>query len=275
LSTRAYLVLHEMKPEISDALRIARNLSDAVVSDRRMSEQESQLRFVVVALISALQAYLRELLEERADQLAVSWNELSEIEKRYVGVQSLKRMTEFFEEDSDKELADSKRVDALRIAILDCAAWQEQPSLLARSPHRQKLDGFLQNNGSKVLDRIISYHSACELSFFDWLSKFHAKYRGLADALDIVIATRNDVCHGTFARRVTMRDVRKFRVLVYRMVAMIEPYIAARKDGSAPLDPSRTAISERAYYRWLERGRGDHNAADDWLSAEKELKYWM
>ena len=260
-----------MKPEISSALRLAKGLSEGVQPDRRMSEQECQLRFVVVALISALQAYIRELLEERADQLSVSWNGLNEIEKRYVGVQSLTRMTPFFGADSDTALGDPKRVEALRAAILDCAAWQHQPSLLTSSSYRQKLDGFLQNNGSGVLDRIISRHSACELGFFDWLGKFHEKYRGLADALDIIIATRNDVSHGTFARRVTLRDVRGFRVLVYRMIAMIEPYVRARRDGSAPLDPTHAAIAERAYFRWIDRGGGDQNADHDWLLAEREL----
>lgn len=206
-----------MRPEIADSFRIAKDLSTEVLLGRRMSGQEFQLRLTTVALISVLQAYLRELLEERADRLGSSWDELNELEKRYVGVQSLRRLEDFFAEKSDKDLSDTKQVNAFRTALLDCAAWQTNPALLTQSSYRQKLDGFLQNNGSKVLDRIISRHSACEMSFFNWLSKFHPKYRGLGDALDITISTRNDVAHGTFERRVTLRDVRKFRVWVERL----------------------------------------------------------
>jgi hypothetical protein len=35
--------------------------------------------------------------------------------------------------------------------------------------------------------------------------------------------------------------------------------------------PPREQIEERAYYRYLERGRADGRALDDWLTAEAEL----
>jgi hypothetical protein len=34
----------------------------------------------------------------------------------------------------------------------------------------------------------------------------------------------------------------------------------------------REQIAERAYYRYLERGRADGRALDDWLDAETELR---
>ena len=36
--------------------------------------------------------------------------------------------------------------------------------------------------------------------------------------------------------------------------------------------PVREQIEERAYYRYLERGRTDGHALDDWLTAEAELR---
>jgi hypothetical protein len=35
--------------------------------------------------------------------------------------------------------------------------------------------------------------------------------------------------------------------------------------------PVREQIEERAYYHYLERGRSDGHALDDWLAAEAEL----
>jgi hypothetical protein len=35
--------------------------------------------------------------------------------------------------------------------------------------------------------------------------------------------------------------------------------------------PDRERIAERAYYRYLERGRADGRALDDWLDAETEF----
>jgi len=34
----------------------------------------------------------------------------------------------------------------------------------------------------------------------------------------------------------------------------------------------RDQIAERAYYRYVERGRADGGALDDWLSAETEVR---
>ena len=44
--------------------------------------------------------------------------------------------------------------------------------------------------------------------------------------------------------------------------------IRAHSDG----EPSRDQIQERAYYRYVERGRADGKALDDWLVAETEIR---
>jgi hypothetical protein len=36
-------------------------------------------------------------------------------------------------------------------------------------------------------------------------------------------------------------------------------------------EPSRDQIQERAYYRYVERGRADGQALDDWLVAETDI----
>ena len=41
----------------------------------------------------------------------------------------------------------------------------------------------------------------------------------------------------------------------------------SRNPGTAP---NRDEVQERAYYRYLERGRADGQALDDWLAAETE-----
>jgi hypothetical protein len=37
-------------------------------------------------------------------------------------------------------------------------------------------------------------------------------------------------------------------------------------------EPNRDQIEERAYFRYVERGRTDGNALDDWLVAETEIR---
>jgi hypothetical protein len=38
------------------------------------------------------------------------------------------------------------------------------------------------------------------------------------------------------------------------------------------LGPDRDQIAQRAYYLYLDRGRADGSALDDWLRAEKEIR---
>ena len=37
-------------------------------------------------------------------------------------------------------------------------------------------------------------------------------------------------------------------------------------------EPDRDQIQERAYFRYVERGRADGKALDDWLVAETEIR---
>jgi hypothetical protein len=52
-----------------------------------------------------------------------------------------------------------------------------------------------------------------------------------------------------------------------------KPGASAQQD-SSQLEgiPDRDAVQERAYYRYVERGRTDGQALDDWLVAETEIR---
>ena len=44
------------------------------------------------------------------------------------------------------------------------------------------------------------------------------------------------------------------------------------RSASPEQQPVHEQIEERAYYHYLERGRSDGHALDDWLTAEAELR---
>lgn len=189
-----------------------------------MSSQENHLRHVAVALVAALQAYITELVEAKADQLGDSWDSLGSVQKKYVSVQTMRRLSSLIEQFPESDLAEEKKIEHLHAGILDCAGWHQTPSQLARSVYREKLEGFLANNGTKAIDRAVSQFGSCGLSFFNWLRKNYPRYRGMPDLLDSLIALRNDVAHGTFNRRLTLREARVYRAAVYRLVRKIEEY---------------------------------------------------
>ncbi len=233
---RAQTAFFAARPEIAELLRTAKNLPDVVPTHRRMSPQENQLRQVAVALIAVLQSYVSELLEEMADELNDNWDDLNEVQRRYVAVQARRRIGVLIEGCEEGELANPQKVASFRDAVLQCAEWHERPCSLARSAYRLKLDGFLQDNGGNALDRTLSRYGKCGMSFFNWLAKYYPRFRGVEDTLNIIIATRNDVAHGTFERRITMRDTRLYRALIYRLLAKIEVYIETEQTPPSTLN---------------------------------------
>lgn len=223
-SPKALVSFRDARPEISELMRTSRDQSEAVTADRRMSSQENHLRHVAVALVAALQSYITELVEANADELGDSWDALSPIQKRYVSVQTMRRLSRLIELFPECDLAEERRVEQLHAGIQECAEWHQTPSLLARSAYREKLEGFLANNGTKAIDRAVSQFGNCGLSFFNWLSKNCPRYRGMPDLLDSLIALRNDAAHGTFNHRLTLRDARLYRAAIYRLVGKFEDY---------------------------------------------------
>lgn len=51
-----------------------------------------------------------------------------------------------------------------------------------------------------------------------------------------------------------------------------KPSATAPPQQSLEATPNREQVQERAYFRYLERGRTDGQALDDWLVAESELR---
>src|SRR5258707_245986 len=90
---RALTVFRDSRSEVAELLRTSCAHSETVLPDRRMSSQENHLRHVVVALVGILQSYLTELIEERADQLGDSWESSDLVQKRYISIQTTRRLS--------------------------------------------------------------------------------------------------------------------------------------------------------------------------------------
>jgi hypothetical protein len=51
-----------------------------------------------------------------------------------------------------------------------------------------------------------------------------------------------------------------------------KPGVSAQEPHRLDATPNPEDVQERAYFRYLERGRTDGQALDDWLVAETELR---
>jgi hypothetical protein len=56
------------------------------------------------------------------------------------------------------------------------------------------------------------------------------------------------------------------------MTAVLEAPVSVEETQSPTFEPDHDAIERLAYFRYLDRGRVDGFALDDWLAAEAELK---
>lgn len=169
----------------------------------------------MVAMIAQFQAYIADLLD---DNLPDGWNELSSFQKRYVTVQLRRRLEIVLDEYPEADLAEDRNLEQFKNAFSTCSEWPQLPSTLAASAHREELYGFLRDNSSKALDRAISQFRPDGMRFSDWLYRNHRQYREIFNLLDNAIRVRNEAAHGKIGQRLTLRDVRIYRAVVYRLI---------------------------------------------------------
>jgi hypothetical protein len=206
-------------------MELAESQSDQLQSNRQLSDQENHLRLVVVALIGQFQAYIADVMDELCDDLPETWEKLRPFQKRYVTVQLRRRLEVVLEDYSEVDLAEEKTPEQFKNAFSTCSDWARTPAILAASSHREDLYGFLKDNSSKSLNRAISQFRPDGMRFSDWLYKNHPSYRDVFDLIDNAIQLRNEAAHGQIRQRATLRDVRTYRAVVFRLVQKADEYL--------------------------------------------------
>jgi hypothetical protein len=209
-------------------MKIAESQSEQTADYRLLSDQENQLRMVTVSMVGQFQAYVSDMLNELCDQLPDNWDGLLPFQKRYVAVHLRRRLEDLLESHQESDFADDRTAEHFQRAFLESAEWPRRPSALITSSHRRDLAGFLGDNGSKALDRAISQFRPDGMKFSDWLGRNHPRYRGYFDHLDNAIRLRNEAAHGQIRQRLTLRDVRLYRVVIYRLVQKADEYLGER-----------------------------------------------
>ncbi len=223
--SRSWLTFLKFRAELHHLLATAESQSDVLEPNRLLSDQENHLRMVMVAMIGQFQAYIADLLDELSDNLPDTWDRLALFQKRYVVVQLRRRLQTVLAEHSEVEFAEERHIEQFRSAFLTCSEWPQRPSNLAGSAHREELYGFLKDNSSKALDRAISQFRPDGMRFSDWLYRNHGKYRDIFDLLDNAIRVRNEAAHGQIGQRLTLRDVRLYRVAIFRLIQKADEYL--------------------------------------------------
>ena len=231
LRSRAWHTFFASRAELRQLMELAQSQSDILMPGRRLSDQESCLRLIVVALVGQFQAYIGELMDELCDTLPESWEMLAPFQKRYVVIQLRRRLESILSQNSEPDLADEGKLERFKGSLGACTEWTQTPATLASASKREELYGFLKDNSSKSLDRAISQFRPDGMQFSDWLYKHHARYREIFDSLDNAIRLRNEAAHGQIGQRLTLRDTRTYRVIIYRLVQKADQYLEARYDG--------------------------------------------
>ncbi len=223
--SHAWYTFLQSRAELRQLMDVAESQSEALEPNRRLSDRENHLRLVMVALIGQFQAYIADLLDELCDGLPDKWDDLAPFQKRYVMVHLRRRLEAVLEAHPEVGLGEDRNLEQFKDALSACSEWPQKPSTLAGSPHREELYGFLKDNSSKSLDRAISQFRPDGMKFSDWLYRNHPEYRDIFDRLDNAIRARNEAAHGQIEQRLTLRDVRTYRVIIYRLVQKADEYL--------------------------------------------------
>jgi hypothetical protein len=223
-------------------MEIAESQSDQLPAGRRLSDQENCLRLIVVALVGQLQAYIADLMDELCDDLPEKWEELAPFQRRYVAVQLRRRLESVLLQYSEADLSGERKLEQFKNAFSSCSEWPQRPATLASMSSREEVYGFLKDNSSKSLDRAISQFRPDEMQFSDWLYKHHARYREIFDSLDNAVRLRNEAAHGQIGQRLTLRDARTYRAIIYRLVQKADQYLEVDR-GPSEMAGIRTATS--------------------------------
>lgn len=223
--SRAWQTFLSARTELRQLMKIAESQSDELLLGRRLSDQENQLRLVVIGLVGQFQAYVADLMDELCDKLPDEWEHLASFQKRYVTVQLRRRLEWVLDQYSEVDLAEDRKFEQFKNAFSTCSEWPQKPATLRSSSSKEEVYGFLKDNSSKSLDRAISQFRSDGMKFSDWLYKDHAPYRGVFDVLDNAIRLRNEAAHGQIGQRITFRDVQTYRIIIYRLVQKADEYL--------------------------------------------------
>jgi len=226
--SRAWQTFLSARTELRQLTKTAESQSDELLLGRRLSDQENQLRLVVVGLVGQFQAYIAELMDELCDTLPEEWEQLAPFQKRYVTVQLRRRLEWVLGQYSEVDLGEERKLEQFKNAISACSEWPQKPATLRSSSSKEEVYGFLRDNSSKSLDRAISQFRPDGMKFSDWLHRHHARYRGIFDVLDNAIRLRNEAAHGLIGQRITLRDVQTYRIIIYRLVPKADEYLETR-----------------------------------------------
>jgi hypothetical protein len=228
--SRAWQSFLVSRAELRQLMNAAEFQSDQLQPGRRLSDQENFLRLVVVALVGQFQAYIADLMDELCDHLPNKWEELEPFQKRYVTVQLRRRLESVLAQHSEDDLAQERKLEHFKNALSACSDWPQKPATLASASSREEVYGFLKDNSSKSLNRAISQFRPDGMQFSDWLYKRHVAYRETFDVLDNAIRLRNEAAHGQVAQRLTLRDARTYRAIIYRLVQKADEYLEERRE---------------------------------------------
>lgn len=178
-----------------------------------------------VALVSWLQAFLREKVESVVDGMSDDWSGLTRVQKVIVWRNVHSEAKQFVNELEEGGAPEEKRLDELQAKLLQKIRPLTTPKKLSPRAAIFASSDILKNNGTKALIRVVEA-LAGKADFRGWLGKTYKGDAQFLEEIDNLIGVRNDAAHGLGSLSVTVREVRIYYVRVRQLVRAIENFLA-------------------------------------------------
>jgi hypothetical protein len=153
-------------------------------------------RGAAVLVVAEFEAFLRDLLQERIDAIAMPWPGLAPGEKKVVAAEILREFSDLEASFGSDGVASDRDGDRVHALIQRVAGWVGTPGEFARTGTRPAVTGFYDpSKVVRIIEKVLVQLRADGRPFFDWLGMRGHDQSLHRSALEGLITLRGDVAH--------------------------------------------------------------------------------
>ena len=213
----------EVRCLIQEAERLASTSQNTYIN---IYNQQIFLRSAIILLAGHVEYFLKSLIEEFADNLSNSWDSLTYQMKKYTIVQIRDHLQKEFNKEKCQNCNTINDIEFIRQKIYEVYGWLLDPSVLANSPNREKLEYFYRGTAPEAIDRLLRNMRTDGVSFFVWIEHKGFDRSRFWTVLSELVKLRIDIVHRGSMNSPTINDARLYLATATLMVRQIRLFLS-------------------------------------------------
>lgn len=236
---RAYRGAHA---EIRELLHDLDSATDGV--SKRLT-----LRGVAVLICAELEAFLREVVQDRMDTISEPWSGMSIAERKVVAGHALEELSGLVDRLENIGVREKKHAEQVAAAIRRLGSWLDSPGAFAKEVRDASASHFYDpSNASVAIDKLLVQLRSDGLSFFDWMGSIGADPSVYRASVESLVGLRGDVAHQLRQNaQPTVAELRLHQRRVGVIVRLAQTYVSGVRPkavvDASPIGPSTDPVA--------------------------------